>query len=259
MTALHPAFESIKKCVRLLFLDSDSDIAPFGLYGSCILAKHGPTCMVVTAGHLVHRNHSGQLRVLPTDKSKKRLPLSQGFSLKPYPDGTEVDISVFPAALNVLSRRELERSAFVQLDGGHAVDWLATASVARFYVVGYPRDLAEAHYDEHSWTMEQVLLPAGYAGSDSGAPNMHVLRVHDSMGLDQFAGLSGGAVFSFEKRIGAAAICRFCGVVVQGTPLSGLIRFVDAAQVLEVVRSAERYLSMYGLKLGKRVMKFQVP
>lgn len=254
---MHPAFERIGRCVRPLLIDSGLEAAPLGIWGTCILAMLGNQCAVITARHLIRHNHSGELRILISAQSAKRLPLSQGVGKADGGNGNEVDVVVYPASLAGLGRREVERSQFIRLDALSRDHWLESAAVAKFFVVGFPRDLSEIDYEDQMVRTHQLTMPATYQAAYGGTRHMHTLRIDDGLGLKDFAGLSGGAVFSFERQVGSLSECRFCGVVVEGTAESRLVHFVDAWHVLHIVRDASDYVMQFGMKLTRKKSKFE--
>ncbi|MEO3691526.1 hypothetical protein [Roseateles paludis] len=195
--------------------------------------------------------------MLLSAKSVRRLPLSQGFGQSDGGNGNEVDVVVFPASLAGLSRRDTERSHFIRLDAAWRDQWQASATVAKFFVIGFPRDLSEIDYDDKMVKTHQVTMPATYQAAYAGTRHMHTLKIDDGLALQDFAGFSGGAVFSFERQVGSLSHCRFCGVVVEGTAQSGLVHFVDCWHVLHLVRVAYEHVGRFGMNLPRRKKKFE--
>lgn len=248
-------------CIRPLFLDTDDDRWPLYLVGSCTLTTYRTQAVMVTAGHCVRGIDSGKVRVMISNEVADRLTLSQGFGQLDFPNGADVDIAAYPVDLSTVHRRHLERVPFMKLDSVALVDWTASAHVSRFFVIGYPHcgPETEIHYGRGIATVRREVISGSYVGAYANTIHMHTLAVSGPSDLQSFSGLSGGAVVACEQRIGAPASWRYCGLVVQATPLSGLVHFVDARQVAHIARSAFEHTGRFGLKRPRKLKKFQEP
>lgn len=78
------------------------------------------------------------------------------------------------------------------------------------------------------------------------------MQITDSLGLTDFAGFSGGAVYSIESRLDADPITRFCGVAVQGTAGSGLAHFLEASHVWRLANGVAEHVERFGFCLAQR-------
>lgn len=257
MPSSHPILANLRACVRPLLVDSGVPAAPVGIWGSCLLANYQGLPFVVTAAHLVRSNHSGEVRILASDRAMKRLPLSQGIGVFADRPEEEVDALVYPATLADLSRRDVKNSRLVRLEDSGATQWERSAPVAQFVVVGYPRVLSLVDYDAGKVIANQVLLLGTYVSPVDGVAHMHTLRVDNPLELSEFAGFSGGAVFLIHQRLAADPICQFCGMAVQGTVTSGLVHFLDLHCLLHLVNEAKAHTRRFGTRLPERIKKFK--
>lgn len=246
MTSSHPALEELRACVRPILIDSGVAEAPFGIWGTGVLVSYRSRVYFVTAAHLVRNVPPSDVCVLLSEGAKRRLPLSRGIGCKPE---DEVDLVVFPAESIGLEPTDVGNVRVVSLDEADCGAWLMSAHVAKFGVVGYPRILASANYDVGSARVRQAWLPSRYRSTVSGDPFLHTVDVDNPLGLGEFGGFSGGAVFSIQVAIAAPAIRRLCGIALAGTPTSGTIQFVDVQSVLHLVKTAHRDIGRFGLPL----------
>jgi hypothetical protein len=242
----------IRAAVRPLVIDTGIPETPLGLWGTCFLAMHNGQLFAVTAAHLVKGNHSGEVRILGSDDSNRRIPLSAGIGVLSDPTDDDVDVIVYPATLVGLSRREVRHAHIINLDVPELRRWNARAYESQFTIIGYPRELSEVDYDAGRVSAGQVLLTGSYLGPAQGRGTVHRLRVNNPLELDAFAGFSGSPVFSVEHQLAADAIIRFCGVAVTGTRSSEYMHFVEAAALMRLMHAASNHVRTFGMELPKR-------
>lgn len=245
----------LREAVRPLLIDSGVPDAPVGLWGTCFLVNFHARIFAVTAKHLVRNNHSGEIRLLISSKSRQRISLSQGIGAHSDNPGDEADLIVFPASTVGLSRKEMKLGRIFNLDRLGAQDWRPLAETSQFVVIGYPREHSEVDYDRGVARSGQVLISGWYVGPVSGSSCLHRIAVQNLLGLSEFAGFSGGPVFAVEHHIGALPTFRFAGVAVAGTASSESMQFVDAGKLAELIHSAISHVRQFGLLLTEKIPK----
>lgn len=237
-----------RACVRPLVIDSGVDEAPLGVWGTCFTAAHGPTIFAVTAAHLVRRNHSGEVRLLLSDRSMQRLPLSAGIGVLADTPEEEIDVIVYPASLVALAKNEVRRARVLNLTR-EFTQWQSRSYSSRWFVIGYPREHSEVDYEAGSVRAGQVILTGNYLGPATGSKHLHRLRVGGRHSLAEFAGFSGAPVFCAEYDIGVEPTFRFCGVAVAGSASSDIVHFVSAESVLKLMQTAVGHVRQFGIQL----------
>lgn len=243
----------IRASVRPLLIDSGIQETPIGIWGTCFLATYQAQLFAVTAAHLVKGNHSGEIRLLASDRSMKRLPLSQGIGVLADAADDEVDLIVYPASLIGLHIREAQLAQIINLDLPGLMSWNPFAHAAQFLVIGYPRDYSNIDYESEKVSAGQVLLTGSYTGPSVGRGAMHRLEIENRVELTEFAGFSGSPVFSVTHQVAAKPIYRFCGVAVTGTATSGAMHFVDAATLARLMTVATGHVGKFGLQLATSI------
>lgn len=243
----------IRASVRPLLLDSGVPESPIGVWGTCFLATYQAQLFAVTSAHLVKWNHSGEIRLLVTDRSMQRLPLSQGIGVLADTADDEVDLIVYPASLIGLHRREAQRARIINLDVPELINWRPVADVSQFLVIGYPREYSDIDYEQGKVSAGQVLLTGSYKGPSVGRPTMHRLQIENQVALSEFAGFSGSPVFAVQHRVAAKPVFRFCGVALAGTAASETMHFIEAAALARLMTVATGHIGKFGLQLAKRI------
>lgn len=242
----------LRACVRPLLLDSGLPETPIGVWGTCFTAAHGPAIFAVTAAHLVRGNHSGEVRLLLSNRSMQRLPLSAGIGVLADAPEDEVDVIVYPASLFGLTKNEMRRGRFLKLTRDFT-SWQPGAYTSQWFLIGYPREHSEVNYDAGQVQTGQVMLTGSYLGPADGTEYLHRLKVVNPLMLTEFAGFSGGPIFCAENKIGAEPTFRFCGVAVAGSASSEIVHFVSAESVLHLMHTAIGHIRKFGMQLAMPV------
>jgi hypothetical protein len=219
------------------------------------MATYRTQLFAVTAAHLVKANHSGAIRLLASDGSMQRIPLSQGIGVLADVPDDEVDLIVYPASIVGIRRREVRRAQIINLDSPSVMNWLDSAQVSQFVVIGYPREHSEVDYEVGRASAGQVLVTGHYKGPVVGSNTMHGLEIANPLELVQFAGFSGAPVFAVEHRLAAEPVFRFAGVAVTGSASSKVMHFTAAATLADLLTTAIGHVRTFGLELAKRTRK----
>ncbi|MFV0678594.1 hypothetical protein [Variovorax sp. tm] len=247
----------IRAAIRPLLIDSAIPEIPLGVWGTCFLATYRGQLFVVTAAHLTKWNHSGEVRILVSDRSMHRLPVSAGIGVLADTPSEQVDLIVYPATLVGLSKNEQRRARILNFDSPGLFDWRSGAYSARFLVAGYPRAGTNVDYDAGIVRAAQVLLDGRYVGPIHGNNFTHSVKMKNSLDLDEFSGFSGSPVFSIEQRIGSEPVTRFCGVAVAGSILASTMHFIDAVTLLTLLKTAVGHIQKFDLQLATKIKKAQ--
>lgn len=216
---------------------------PPGICGSCFAVGYRKRLFIVTAAHLTRGNLSQHVRVSPAGDLRNSFRLGAGVVVSPPDDPDGVDVIVYPTGLGGFDRATLATARIINLHDPGASAWQLAAYVSAFLVVGFPRPLNEVDYDRDVVKSAQVMLPGRYMEVSRADGHVHLLRVENPHSLDEFAGFSGGPVFSIEYHVGAPPSQRFCGLAVTGSARYGLVHFVDADAVRFVMDTAIEHLT----------------
>jgi hypothetical protein len=167
--------------------------------------------------------------------------LGAGVMVSPPNDPDGVDVIVYPSGLAGLDLPTLANARIIDLQDS-VTAWQRSAFVSDFWVIGFPRDLNEVDYGRGTVQTAQAVLPGRYDAVTRVDGHMHRLTVDNPHRFREFAGFSGGPVFSLEYQVAANPLIRFCGVAVSGSVTSGLVHFVDADAIRFVLDTAIEHL-----------------
>lgn len=235
------ALRNIRATARALVIKIPG--IPPGICGSCFAVGYRKRLFIVTAAHLTRKNFSHHLKVSAVGDLRKSFELGAGVIASPPDNSYAVDVIVYPTGLGGFDRATLATARIINLDGPSVTAWQAGAYVSDFLVVGFPRPLNEVDYDRELVKTAQVMLPGRYEGITRADGHVHLLRVENPHSLREFAGFSGGPVFSVEYHIGAPPSQRFCGLAITGSAPNGIVHFVDAEAVRFVMDTAIEHLA----------------
>lgn len=232
---------------RPLLIETGLKEYPIGLWGTWVLVGYREQLFAVTAAHLVRDNDASQLRLLATHGSRYHLPISTAFGVKADEPASEVDVMVYPASMLGIDLVDAGSGRLILAERAGVDDWQRTAFVSQFAVIGYPRERNEVNYEARQISTARLLVPGVYAGPSPGSNSLHTIEVEDPHGLSEFAGFSGGPVFSLQDQVAAPPVTRFCGIAVAGTPRSRRMHFVDARKVCRLMDFAIEHQARFGL------------
>jgi hypothetical protein len=216
---------------------------PPGICGSCFAVGYRKRLFIVTAAHLTRGNLSQHVRVSPAGDLRNSFQLGAGVVVSPPDDPDGVDVIVYPTGLGGFDRATLAAARVINLDDSGVSAWQLAAYVSDFLVIGFPRPLNEVDYDRDVVKSAQVMLPGKYEAVSRADGHVHLLRVENPHLLGEFAGFSGGPVFSVEYHVGAPPSQRFCGLAITGSARSCLVHFVDVDAVRYVMDTAIEHLT----------------
>ena len=175
----------------------------------------------MTAKHVVATYPPERLRVYQTDSARSPLTIRDFYRINAgEPDGETEDLLVFEVDVSA------KASSCIAIDSVPNA-WHEFAHTAQYFLIGYPEPKTYVDYDASVIHSGQVLLAGRYGKPASGAPYCHELSVENPLLLSTFSGFSGGPVFSLSERLAAPPVLRLCGMALQGTPQSGVVRFLD--------------------------------
>lgn len=143
------------------------------------------------------------------------------------------DFTVIEIDRHGITGKEIGSAGVINLDLASG-DWLANSATAEMFVLGYPEEYSLVDYERETMTTCRVALQGRYAGA-SDSDHLHMLKVSSAHSLSTFSGLSGGPVFASTVHPGSRGEMIFCGMVLRGTPASGIIHFLHGSRVLDAV------------------------
>jgi hypothetical protein len=228
------SIETLRQIARPMVFQTGVRQAPFSLAGTWFMAGYRRTVFAVTARHVVRDHPANQLLLFPTDASTEVLRVSEWWNVADEEnDQDRSDVFVASIDFAHLSKRTQGRSRLVHLDPDASTQWFEDRHTSMLFLCGYPSSINEADY-EHSRAMtRQVLLAGSYTGP-SITDGVHSLRLDNPLGLD-FNGLSGAAVYSLRHELHGDSKPRFCGMAIRGGASAGVLHFLEASVILQVL------------------------
>jgi hypothetical protein len=174
------------------------------------------------------------LCIFVKDGSRQLLPLSNATMVPTrLVDDDWTDLALLEIDMQAALRNYARHSRLIDLDR-FFIDWKPYASVSPLAAVGFPRERSYIDYDRRLVHTERLCFPGEYDGP-ANISHTHIARIiQPEVRMKSWAGVSGGPVFLWARRPGALPCLALCGIAIQGTTSSGIIRFVDA----EILRLA---------------------
>lgn len=235
------ALRNIRTTARPLVIQMPG--VPPGICGSCFAVGYRKRLFVVTAAHVTRGNLSQHVQVSAAGDLRRTFQLGAGVVVSPPEDPDGVDLIAYPTGLGGFDHATLATARIINLEDPGVTAWQPAAYVSNFLVLGFPRDLNEVDYDRRVVKSAQVMLAGKYEFVTRADGHVHRLRVENPHRLREFAGFSGGPVFSVEQHVAAQPGQRFCGVAISGSAQSGIVHFVDADAVKFVLDTAIEHLT----------------
>src|SRR6266849_8098898 len=130
-----------------------------------MLGYHTSLC-VITAQHVVRGWPVERLHIYPSDRAKRRLPLTRGYTL-PIKDGDDADLAIIKVDVAAVRSRDSRSSNLIQIPKVPAA-WLPHRSSATFFCFGFPIGPMAVDYPALSLSSRQYMLTGTYLG-----PSVH--------------------------------------------------------------------------------------
>ena len=177
--------------------------------------------------------------VFPSDTSHQLIPLEDVFCVPQSLQGEDfVDLAVIAVDTRRITHPEVAGAKLIDL-ALFCGEWKKYASEAQFFVIGYPDERSIFNYETQELRADRMFLLGRYGGPSS-LPYLHLLSVLDTLSLKTFSGLSGAPVFAWVELPMQRPTLVLCGMVLRGTPESGLIHFLDREVLLDAFKVKRR-------------------
>lgn len=222
---------SLSSTVHLLVFETGDSEYPFFIRSTGFLVGYGGRVFLVTARHALTPQRINPLCIL--SPSGHVLPLLDVY-FAPEADVEDdfADVGVVELDLQKIGD-EHHDTRILPLESVSG-DWLQVAQVAGCFTLGFPNECSNFNYDSGKVEMGIVELVGPYQGN-ALAPYLHEFKVENAILLKSFSGFSGSPVFCRHLSTSGCEVLRLCGMAVQGTPESQIIRFIDASVIYDML------------------------
>ena len=204
------------------------------------------TPYVLTARHaLSSPDNLTPICVFPSETSHRLIPLKDVFYVpRSSEDGDFVDVAVIRVDVGRIAHPEIAAASLIDLSLACG-EWKKYTSDAPFFVIGYPGERSTMDYETQEFRADREILFGSYDGLSHLSSHVHVLRVQDVRSLERFGGFSGSPVFMWVDKPMQRPTPVLCGMVLRGTPQSGLMYFLDRDVLLEALEVKRRLEQMH--------------
>lgn len=221
--------------VQPLIAETGNRVYPLQLKGSCFLVGYRNKARVITTRHQVGEALV-PMRVFIRDDSAKFLPLTKATAVPPQLVGDDwSDICVMDIDMPAAKRGFGRHAKLTDLDR-FKHGWDECKDVAPFFVVGFPHETSAIDFEKARIQSVRSCLIGRYAGPGVSR-HIHEIHIDGSELWESWSGFSGGGVFSWLRRIGCVPRLALCGMAIQGTPESGIVKFVSAEILLAALEA----------------------
>ena len=245
----------IRNAAKPVYMRVNNDETPIASIGTCFLVGYKRRVFALTAGHLVKNAPAQDILISPVDGQSDWLPLSNGYRFNEERLSTtdEYDAIAYEVLLDEVSDRNKKGANVLNLDALIQEDWRLNCYTSPMMLFGYPRERAIVDYDSITAKHSQFFLAGRYVESHR-QPTLHILAVTNPLRLESFAGLSGSPVFIQHGRIGSSEVVSFCGLAITGTATSGLVHFLEASVIVELLQVVIDHSKRFGHFIGDPVI-----
>jgi hypothetical protein len=172
--------------------------------------------------------------VFPSDTSHKLIPLGKVLYVPHSPDGEDFeDLAVISIDTSRITHPDVAGARLIDM-ALVCNEWKKYAHEALFFVLGCPEERSSLNYETTEFRADRVILLGRYRGP-SIVQHHHVLSVVDTLSLTTFSGLSGAPVFAWIELPRQRPKLVLCGMMLRGTPQSGLVHFLDRDVLLDAL------------------------
>jgi hypothetical protein len=234
------AFEEVARPV--LFEHSDETFSYWGK-GSSMLLANSQHFFWVTASH-VFENLGGtveNLRAFPSDDSRVSLPFNEKYLIKSDASEDKDYRDILALRINITEFAEFGDAPLIAQDtelGLLPAEDLAVGAV--LWIIGYPAEQNAIEYEQAQIKNSRAVIRAIFQGS-SLSDHCCVAKVNSSIQLTSYDGLSGSPIFYLQSIIQnnqELVFPRLVGMLLRGTAESGLVHFVNARVIGELIKLA---------------------
>ncbi len=237
--------EILCSCARPLVFETGVEEAPHSVFGSAFLVGYRGRVFVITARHVLQpeaQTHALCIRS-PTGRL---LPLKDVFfaPISSVPDDW-ADLAAVEVDLAQVSGDMGETRIIPIAD--QSDDWLAMRHVAPFFVIGFPNEHTFVDF-ETGEVVEGLVEMQGKYVQPTESPFLHEMAIQNPPPLKSYSGFSGCPVFTLKYFVGTQPMPVLCGVAVQGSAESGIVRFIEASVIVDFLAAKMRMVRQKGAR-----------
>jgi hypothetical protein len=235
-------FEQV--CRPVIFEHNDEHICYWGK-GSSFLISNPENYYWVTASHVL-KNTDGcveSVRIFPSDNSQISLPFDGKYTVKADSTNEEDYQDILILRINL---QRFDDSGDAPLSAQDLEQGILGAEHLRegdeLWIIGYPSERTFFDYDNRAIEHTRCVIRAIYSGESSSEHHCHTLTIDTSLKLGSFDGLSGSPVFymkSINRNGQLVDYPLLVGMLLRGTPSSGIAHFVSVSVITEMVSLIE--------------------
>jgi hypothetical protein len=220
---------SLRRLVRPVIFETGCSDFPLSTAGTAFLLSSGSDTFVITAKHVVGAYPPDRLRVYQSDQSETPLPVKDFYRVNAGEPGGEIE-DLLVLEIETAPREEQDAEVSIRIEP-MADAWHEFKDTAKYFLIGYPEPKSFVDFEGSVIHSGQVLIAGRYISPSVSSPYCHDLRVDNPLSISNFSGFSGAPVFSLHDRVAMPSVLVFCGLALQGTATSGLIRFLDCTVI----------------------------
>jgi hypothetical protein len=238
--------EMLCSCARPVVFETGVEDAPHAVFGSSFLVGYRRRVFVITARHVLQPE--AQTHALCVRSPTGRLLTLTDVFFAPassVPDDW-ADLAAVEVDLTRVCGDMGETRIFPITD--QPDDWMAMRHVSPFILVGFPNEHTYVDFETGEIVEGLVEMQGNYV-RPAESPFLHEIAIQNPPPLESYSGFSGCPVFTLKYSIGAAAIPVLCGVAVQGSVASGIVRFIEMSVLVDLL--TEKLKKTGGAKSSK--------
>jgi hypothetical protein len=191
---------------------------------------------IVSARHVTTAFEQRQIRVQYRPDSSIFIPLKQAYFIEgeDTEDTDQYDLIVLSVDESMLQTSEFgdyPPYELLSIDG-HTI----FNPTLRFAIRGYPSHLREIKYEDKAVASHSLLIEGIYEGI-SRQTEVHKLQIKSANEVESFDGMSGAPVFQVSDEDDIHSNVAFAGMLLRGTPESGLVYFLEHKKIIAVLWS----------------------
>lgn len=234
------AIDRLALSVQPLVFETGIDEAPYSsTRGTVFLVGYEGRSYVLTARHALQPNNLVPICVFPSDTSQQLIPLKDVFYVpQALEDDDFVDLAVIAIDARRITHPDVAGARLIDL-ALSCGEWKRYAHEAQFFVLGYPEERSFFNYETQEFRADRMIFLGRYGGQ-SNLQCLHILSILDAVSLKTFSGLSGAPVFAWLELPMQQPTPVLCGMVLRGTPESGLVHFLDRDVLVEALIAKRR-------------------
>jgi hypothetical protein len=228
------ALSRLAASVQPLVFETGVPEFPYATKGTVFLVGYKGRAFVLTARHALNPDSLSPVCILPSDTSRRILPLDDVFYVSEtlIPDDY-VDLAVIEIDVTSIQHAELAQARLIDLALASG-DWLPHSHSSEFVILGFPEEHSFVDYAEEEIRTVRIAMVGRYCGSSSIA-HLHELEIVDGPPLSTYDGFSGSPVFAFTSQPDGNIEIALCGMALRGTATSRRVHFLDRSMLLSAL------------------------